>query len=360
MTLSLDPKAVGAFLTVDLKRIAKNWKAISNRVSPSIAGAVLKTNAYGLGSEQVGKALYEEGCRDFFTAYLHEAVALRKIMPEANIFTLHGALNGTIAGFIDNNITPVLATMSQLKEWNHFGDAENFKVDVALHVDTGMTRLGLTQDYIDYIVNHSDEFQYLNVKLVVSHLACADEPEKSKSDEQLALFKSKTDQLRKVFGDFKTSLSASDGIKLSNKEFYCDLVRPGLSLYDNAISLEARILQIQTAKPGQTIGYGATKTFTKETKVATLGIGYGDGYPRTLGNKGFVSIAGKLCLILGKISMDLTTVDVSEIDDKDLQSSPTAEIFGPNLPIDDVAKWAGTISYELLTNLSNRYYRIYQ
>ncbi|MCQ2965874.1 MAG: alanine racemase [Alphaproteobacteria bacterium] len=358
--MSITPNSAGAFLTINLRQIAENWKEAQKRVSPAFTGAVLKTNAYGLGSKKIASALYKAGCRHFFTAYIHEAIDIRSVAPDAEIYTLHGIFPRTELDFFNGEITPVLATLEQVEYWNHLGDKENKKYACALHLDTGMTRLGLTQENIDFIISHSNQFSHLDVRLVISHLACGDELQNPKSEKQLALFKQKVAQLRKIFGQFKCSLSATDGSRLENNEFYCDLIRYGVGLYDHAISLDAKILQIQTAHPGQTVGYGATYKIEKETKIATLAIGYGDGYPRTLGNKGFVYIAGYKCPIIGKISMDLTTVDVSEIPEDILKTTPTAEIFGEHLSIFDVAKSAGTIHYELLTNLSNRYYRIYE
>ena len=320
----------------------------------------MKTDAYGLGAEKVGKALYLAGCRVFFTAYVFEGITLRKVAPEADIYVLHGVLPHTELDFLTYNLIPVLSTPRQVADWNHLGHKEDIVLPAALHVDTGMTRLGLTAGQIDSLEKNPQQCKYLNVKLVISHLACADNPDNKMNFEQLEKFEEACLKLRRILpNDFKESLSATDGSRLDDERFYRDIVRPGIALYDGAVSLEAKILQIQDVSVGQSIGYGATHVFTKKSRVATLAIGYGDGYPRSLSNKGYVLIAGHPAPVVGRISMDLATVDVTGIDVEELRQTPTAEIFGEVLPLKDVAKLAGTIDYEMLTNLSRRFYRIY-
>ncbi len=356
----MTPEQAGAFLTVDLKKIADNWQAVQKRVGDKTqAAAVLKTDAYGLGAQKIAAALYHAGCRAFFTAYVFEAAALRQVLPEdAQIYVLHGVLPHTELDFLKYNLIPVLSTPRQITAWNHLGHKENRILPAALHVDTGMTRLGLTETDVNAVCTNVPA--YLNISLVVSHLACADDAQNPKNAEQLKRFDDLCTRLRAALPDpFKESLSATDGTHLTNPQYYKDLVRPGIALYDNAVSLEAKVLQIQDAMPDQTVGYGATHTFDKNARVATLAIGYGDGYPRTLSDRGYVWLAGKKAPIIGRISMDLTTVDVTGIDLKELLNTPTAEIFGQHCPIKEIAKLAGTIDYELLTNLSKRFYRIY-
>lgn len=356
----MTPEQAGAFLTVDLKKIAGNWQAVQTRVGDKTqAAAVLKTDAYGLGAQKIAPALYKAGCRIFFTAYVFEAAALRQVLPEdAQIYVLHGVLPQTELDFLRYNLIPVLSTPRQIAAWNHLGHKENRIMPAALHIDTGMTRLGLTGENVEKLCANVPA--YLNISLVVSHLACADNPENPKNEDQLKRFDGLCERLRAALPNpFKESLSATDGVNLTDPRYYKDIVRPGIALYEDAVSLEAKILQIQDAAPEQTVGYGATHTFKETARLATLAIGYGDGYPRTLANKGYVLVAGKKAPVVGRISMDLTTVDVTGIDPQELQNAPTAEIFGPRCPIKEIAKLAGTIDYELLTNLSGRFYRIY-
>ncbi|MBO4521187.1 MAG: alanine racemase [Alphaproteobacteria bacterium] len=357
----MTPEQAGAFLTIDLNKIADNWRKIQAKVGDKRqVAAVLKTDAYGLGAEKVGEALYRAGCRVFFTAYVFEGIALREVAPDADIYVLHGVLPHTELDFLKHNLIPVLSTPRQVVDWNHLGHKEDIVLPAALHVDTGMTRLGLTAGQIASLEKNPEQCKYLNVRLAVSHLACADNPDNKMSGEQLKKFEDACAVLRRILpDDFKESLSATDGYRLEDERFYRDIVRPGIALYDGAVSLEAKILQIQDVPAWQSIGYGATHVFMKKSRVATLGIGYGDGLPRNLSNKGYVLIAGHPAPIVGRISMDLTTVDVTDIDVEELQQSPTAEIFGNELPLKDVANIAGTIDYEVLTNLSKRFYRIY-
>ena len=357
----MTPEQAGAFLTIDLNKIADNWRKIQARVGDKRqVAAVLKTDAYGLGAERVGEALYRAGCRVFFTAYVFEAIALRNVAPEADIYVLHGLLPHTELDFLTYNLIPVLSTPRQVADWNHLGHKEDIVLPAALHVDTGMTRLGLTAGQVDSLEKNPEQCKYLNVKLVVSHLACADDPDNKMNAEQLEKFENACAKLHRILPDgFKESLSATDGSRLEDERFYRDIVRPGIALYDNAVSLEAKILQIQDVPAWQSIGYGATHVFMKKSRIATLAVGYGDGLPRSLSNKGYVLIAGHQAPIVGRISMDLMTVDVTDIAVEELQQTPTAEIFGEDLPLKDVANIAGTIDYELLTNLSKRYFRIY-
>ena len=355
----MTPEQAGAFLTVDLNKIAENWRTVQTRVGDKTrAAAVLKTDAYGLDARKVGQALYRAGCRIFFTAYVFEAIALREVLPDATIYVLHGVLPHTELDFLRYNLIPVLSTPRQLFDWNHLGHKENITLPAALHINTGMTRLGLSETDVAALCKNVPA--YLNISLVISHLACADNPENPKNVDQLNRFDTLCERLKTALPKpFLQSLSATDGSLLADKSFYKDIVRAGIALYDDAVSLEAKILQIQEVEAGQTVGYGATHAVKEKARIATLAIGYGDGYPRTLADKGYVWLAERKVPVVGRISMDLTTVDVTGIDDGELKLCPTAEIIGEHCPIKEIANLAGTIDYELLTNLSSRFYRIY-
>lgn len=350
----------GAVLTVDLKKIAENRRAVQARVgNRTRVAAVLKTDAYGLGAEKIAKALYATGCRDFFTAYGFEGTALRSVLPaDAKIYVLHGVFPDTETDFARNGLIPVLSTPEQIARWDAFAKRDNAVLPAAVHIDTGMTRLGLTESDAGALCSNVPE--NLKIELVISHLACADDPAHKKNEDQLNRFDALCAELRAALPEpFEQSLSATDGANLSDPRFYKDVVRLGHDLYDGAVSLRAKILQIQDAAAGQTVGYSATRTFDKPAKIATLAIGYGDGYPRSLANKGYVRIAGRKAPVVGRISMDLTTVDVTDVPAADLEKAETAEIYGEQCPLKEIAKIAGTIDYELLTNLGNRFYRVY-
>ncbi len=353
----MTPEQAGAFLSVDLNVIAKNWQSLQDKLGKKTKlASVLKANAYGLNLEKVAKKLFEQGCDTFFVAYTFEGIALREILPKAKIYVLHGVLPQTELDFLRYNLVPVLSSALQVKRWNHLGHKENILLPAALHVDTGMTRFALTKENLKALCLKKPE--YLKFELVMSHLSCADSS-KETSEKQLLCFDEICAELKEAFSyDFQKSLSATDGAALS-PAFHKDIVRLGIGLYDEAISLEAKILQIQEVKKGQSIGYGSTYVFDKSAKVATLAIGYADGYPRSLSNKGFVSLLGYKAPIVGRVSMDLTTIDVSDIPLDILQACPTVEIFGKDCKIKEIAKIAGTIDYELLTQLSARFFRIY-
>ena len=358
--MSLTPERAGAVLTVDLKRIVENRRAAQARVGAQTrVAAVLKTDAYGLGAEKIARAQYDAGCRDFFTAYGFEGAALRAVLPrDAKIYALHGVLPDTESDFAENDLIPVLSTLDQIRRWDAFARRKNAVLPAAVHVDTGMTRLGLTEADADVLCANAPE--NLKIGLAISHLACADDPENPKSEDQLSRFDALCAKLRAALPEpFEQSLSATDGANLPDARFYKDVVRLGHDLYNGAVSLRAKILQIQDAAAGQTVGYGATRTFDKPAKIATLAIGYGDGYPRSLANGGFVWIAGRKAPVVGRISMDLTTVDVTDVPAADLAKAETAEIYGEHCPLKEIAKIAGTIDYELLTNLGGRFYRVY-
>lgn len=357
--MSITPNSAGAFLTINLRQIAENWKNCQHH--GAIAGAVVKANAYGYGVKPIVNALYKAGCRIFFTAYEFEAAEIREFLTDKNvkIYALHGLLNGTEIDFLKSGTIPVLSTLDQIRRWNHQGDKENTILPAALHIDSGMSRLGLTPSDIDELVKNPPK--YLNIELVISHLACASDPNNPKSLDQYEKFTAGCEKLKTVFPNFKKSLSATDGIMFNDPRFDQDVTRPGHLLYDKvATSLDVKILQIQTAYPGQTVGYGATYKVEKEMKIATLAIGYADGYPRSCSNKSFVYIGDYKCPVIGRISMDLTTIDVSHVDAETLKNTPTAEIFGTHQTADEAVIPGGTIDDELTTCFSSRFYRIYE
>lgn len=356
----MTPEQAGAFLTIDLGAIAENWRSLQSRLgSNTECGAVLKTDAYGLGMDRVAPVLAKAGCKTFFVAHVFEGIDLRKLLPDADIYVLHGVLPETEQDFIDHRLVPVLSSLRQVEAWMAFADVKKEMLPAALHVDTGMTRLGLTEKNVaDFC---ADAPKNIDIKLVISHLACADEPKNPKNDDQLNRFDKLCSSLRKVLQhDFKESLSASDGCLFCDSRFHKDIARPGIALYDNAVTLEAKIVEVQEAGPGQTVGYGATYKITEKSRIATLSIGYGDGFPRTLGGVGMVYLADRYVPVVGRISMDLITVDVSGMHYKVLQEIKTAEIIGKHCPLKEFAKNAGTIDYEILTGLGRRFFRIYK
>ncbi len=367
---NITPDNSGAFVRVSLSTIRQNWRKMKDHLGAGKdCAATLKTNAYGMGATEIGKALYAEGCRHFFVAHVFEGEALRHVAPEADIFVLHGIWTDNASTFYNNKLTPVLNSLEQIKLWSDFAKSKSEKLACLLHFDTGMNRLGLSVADRDAILEKTSLLDGLDVKVIMSHLACADEPDHAKNSEQLAQFSVIEKSLRQILPNAKRSLVSSAGIYLG-KEYHYDLARPGIGLYglgvpdeaglELAVSLWGRVLQIHPTKVGETIGYGAAyKVHDKGQKIAVISVGYGDGFARCLGLKGYRAFYnGKELLSVGKFSMDLLTLDVTPVA-KEIKINDFVELMGQNISVKELADKAGTIEYELLTSLGVRYYRKY-
>jgi alanine racemase len=353
-----------ARLTVDLGALAANYAYLGTRAPGAEVAGVVKADAYGLGAGPVAKALFESGCRSFFVATPEEGAALRKALPVATrslIYVLHGFAGATPRDLAEEALIPVLSTAEDVALLAAYAKAEGQSMPAALHVDTGMNRLGLP------LAGLADlGLDGLSLVLVMSHLASADEPGNPSNAEQRARFET----VKARFPGVRASLANSAGILLGSA-YHADLVRPGIALYGGnplpdqpnplypVACLEAPLLQIRDAAPGERVGYGGTYTVERPSRLATLGIGYADGYLRSLGNRGRVLLGGQSAPIVGRISMDLTVIDVTQIPEEATRPGALAELFGPGLPLDEVAATAGTINYELLTRLGQRLARSY-
>lgn len=345
-------------LKVDLAAIRKNYAFLQKAAHSDMCAAVVKANAYGLGLAPVSKTLWDAGARLFFVAQLEEAIALRKVLPKADIAALNGLLPKSEKAFLTHNIIPVLNDVGQWQRWSK----ATKKNAAILHVDTGMNRLGLSAEDAKKLAG-TNPFPLF---AVMSHLACADTPHHKMNDAQYRAF----NNVRKLFPKAKASLANSAAI-LMDKCYHFDIARPGCALYGinprpklpnpmkNVVELRAPILQIHTATKDGTVGYGATLNIKKGTRLATLGLGYADGYLRSLSNHAEVFIAGEPCLIVGRVSMDLIVADVSHVSEAALAKATDAEIIGPAMPVDMVATAGGTIGYEIFTGLGPRITRVY-
>lgn len=318
---------------------------------------MVKADAYGLGISEAAKALYEAGAKNFFVAHLSEALALRKALEKPAIYVLNGFFPECADSYAKERISPVLNTLSQVEAWAKLPATEKSQ-GAALHVDTGMSRLGL----------HVDEYQNLKsvstlgLNLIMSHLACADTPEHALNAAQLETFKDiATDAA------MPASLANSAGIFL-DKGYAFNLTRPGIALYGSfpgpnahglkpVITLNARVLQIRRVKKGETVGYGAAFTAHEPRTIATLACGYADGFLRS-SYSSFAAYEGVKYPLAGRISMDLIAVDITDAP-KSLREGDFMELIGETVKIDDVAEKAGTIAYEFLTGLGKRYQRSY-
>ncbi len=365
------PDCAGAVLTVDLKVLQDNWRKIAREVTPAECAATVKGDAYGIGIEPAVRALWSAGCRIYFVALPHEGKAVRQFLPEADIYVMNGLMTGLAVHYRDHDLIPCLASPEEIVEWSDFCKAEGQRLACALHIDTGINRLGLTGRQVEQLAASPQVFDRINLRLILSHLACGDDPGSQMNHQQSDAF----DRLRGILPDAKASLANSPGCFLGNG-FTHDIVRPGVALYGGnpfatrpnpmspVVHLYAPILQVRDVPVGGTVGYSATWTAARPSKIEVLGLGYRDGYPRALSypaNDGpaHVMIGGHYAPVVGRVSMDLITVDVTDISEDFARRGGNAEMMGDHVTVDDIARWADTIPYEILTHLGSRYTRLY-
>ena len=352
-----------ALVTIDLAALTSNWKALAAQAGVAM-GAAIKGEAYGLGMEAVAKTLWSAGCRSFFVARPFEGAQLRAILPEALIFVLDGLYSGQADYYLQHELYPALISLDEAREWAASGKGK----PCAVHVDTGINRMGMTGQELTAVVAMKDQ---LRIVMVMSHLACSDEPAHLLNAKQHDLFA----KYRAMLPDVPASFANSSGIYLGEGYLY-DLVRPGVALYGGnplpgkpnpmktVVTLQLKIMQTKFVKQGDTIGYSATWTAPQGSRIALLGAGYRDGIPRKLSwsadkPAAQVFVAGRRVDVVGRVSMDMMAIDVTDLTEAETTRGTLVEIFGPNLPVDEAAAYAGTISYELLTHLGNRYARRY-
>jgi alanine racemase len=365
----LRPGATGV-LTIDLDAIVANWRKLDKKSVPAECAAVIKADAYGCGIARVARALAAAGCRTFFVATIEEARQAREAAPSAIIYVLNGMM-GDGEALAACDARPVISDFNELTEWEAFRQISGWRGGAGLHIDTGMNRLGLT------IADAAALLQRFSVgdhglSLVMSHLAVAELPGNALNARQLGSFR----EIAGRFGGLPASLANSSGIFLGSA-FGFDMVRPGAALYginptpeaDNpmqpVVDLKARILQLRQIERGDTVGYGGTWTARRPTRLAVIAAGYGDGYFRAGGsNDGTrgaeVIVAGRRCPIAGRISMDLMTVDVTDVPAREVKRDDTATLIGDGITVDELAHHFGTIGYEVLTSLGRRYQRMYK
>ena len=354
-----------AVLTIDLRAVAANWRNLAALASPAECAGVVKADAYGLGLEPVSRALRDAGCRTFFVALPDEGRRLRALLPQAAIYVLNGLPPGRAADFAAADLRPVLGSPPEIADWAAHC-RQTGPLPAAIHVDTGMNRLGLRPEEVPALLE-SGLLGRFRPSLVMSHLACADEPGNALTLRQLELFR----RVRALFPGVPASLANSAGT-LSGPEFMFDLVRPGIALYGAeaiegralrpVVTLEAPVAQVREAAPNESVGYGAAQTLRRPTRLAVLCIGYADGYLRAASasdsRRGAeAAVMGRRVPVVGRVSMDLTAVDVTDI--PEAERGAMVELIGPTIPVDELARAAGTIGYEVLTRLGNRLIRHY-
>lgn len=355
-----------AWLTIDLGAVVANWQSLRDRMASKQCAAVVKADAYGLGLEKVGPALYAAGCRLFFVAHFQEALALRRLLPDAEIAVLSGLGPKEAPEFTDHQILPVLNDREQIHAWNRHCTDKVARFPAILHVDTGMNRLGLLPAEALALQKDLPSFKNMTLRALMSHLACADEPDHPLNLQQLETFSA----IGKNFPAIPATLAASSGLFLDEK-YQFDFGRPGAAIYGlnptpgkanpqrPTLRLEARILQVRRVDRPMTVGYGAAYSVRGPTSVATIGVGYADGYLRSLSNRGRMTISGIPVPIIGRVSMDLITLDVTKLPEPLAQPGQTVCLIGDDLTPDDIAQTAETIGYEILTSLGHRYTRRY-
>lgn len=358
----------GALLTIDLGAVADNWLTLKGMAADGAdCAAVLKANAYGLGAVPVAQALAAAGCRNFFVAHVDEGIALRRHLPAAaNLFVLHGAPPGAEEACAANGLIPILNSLPQLRAWVALCGRWSRRLPAGVQVDSGMARAGMDAAELAELDAVPELLAAFDLRLIMSHLACADEPESPMNREQLQAF----NVLRARFPQVPASFANSSGVFLG-KEWHFDLLRPGVALYGGnptpgkpnpmkpVVRLRAKIMQMRAVPAGASVGYGRGHITAAPSRIATAGVGYADGFFRCLGGKAQAYWADTPLPIVGRVSMDMITVDVTTVPEDLLYPGALIDLIGTHRTVDDLATEAGTISYEILTSLGNRYHRTY-
>ena len=357
-----------ATLQINLKAIQNNYLKLQKESYPALCCATLKADAYGLGVKEISMALYKIGCRDFFVATLGEALFLRNILSDCNIYIFHGVKKDETEAFIENNLTPVLNDLEQVDIYNKSAAKVQKTLPAILHFDTGINRLGITANKSKFLLDNSKKIlKNLDIRFIMSHLACSNEFDNIRNDEQLNAFL----EIAKHFPNIPKTIANSSAIFL-NKKYHLEMTRPGAALFginpapylndnpmENAIKLTSKIIHIKEIEKNGMVGYGNICPVSKNMELATIPIGYADGYPRSLTNRGYVQLKNKIVPILGRISMDSCMIDISKFSKGEIKIGDEVEIIGENINLQELAKQAGTIAYEILTSFSTRFEKVY-
>jgi alanine racemase len=361
------PTHAGALLTIDLDAICDNWRTLKGRLGGAECAAVVKADAYGLGARKVASALYLTGCRHFFVAHLSEAIELRPALAaDAVIYILHGVHPGAEMECVTHGLVPVLNSLPQLMAWRTLAQRLGSVLPAILQIDTGMARLGLSTDELERIAADHGMLTGIDLKFIMSHLAAAEDQANPINRMQLERFRAALECLPVA----RASLANSSGIFLGS-DYHFDLVRPGAALYGVAplagqanplrpvIRLQAKVVQTRTIESGTSVGYSHAWTARRRSRIATVAVGYADGYLRSLSNRGDAHFEGIRLPIVGKVSMDTITIDISDLPEGRVGEGSLIDLADPRHGVDDIASRAGTIGYEILTSLGNRYSRAY-
>jgi alanine racemase len=360
--------SANSFLCINIDLIISNYMLLKKKLGKAACAATLKADAYGIGAAKVGPALVKAGCSSFFVATIDEAIDLRNYikLKHIKIAVLSGFLPKTEPIFNEYDIIPVINNLDQLRDWKKYNSATGKSLNSVLQIDTGMNRLGLTANELYKILDNPTEINGANLCGLMSHLACSDEPDHEMNQKQLLEFIKAKNKLPRM----ETSLANSGGIFLG-KSYHFDLARPGIALYGatpnynacnplkQAIKLYGRVLQIRETGANQTVGYGASYKPTRDSVIATVGVGYADGYLRSLSSNSYAFFNNIKIPIIGRVSMDCITVDISSVPTRTIKPGDFIEVMGDNFTIDDIAKAANTVPHEILSGLGTRHFRQY-
>jgi alanine racemase len=350
-------------LTIDLDAIAANWRLLAARHGAR-AACVVKADAYGMGAAAVASRLYAEGARHFFVATLGEGLALRPHLPAAMIAILDGLITEAAGLYAAHRLAPVLGNEAEIAAWSAHAKRLGRPLPALIHIDSGMNRLGLSPAALTRLSDNPRDLEGIDILYVMTHLANAEVADDPRNLQQVARF----DAACALLPPAPRSLANSSGIFLG-PAFTSDLARPGAALYGinptpgqpnpmhPVMRLTARVLQLRRIDEGDAVGYNAIWRAARPTLVATVAAGYADGYHRALSNKAFAAFDGARLPLIGRVSMDLTTLDATDC--AALAQGDSIELIGPAIPPDEVAAWAGTNGYEVLTSLRSRGERIY-
>jgi alanine racemase len=358
------PPGAGAVLDVDLSAIVANWRTLCARHPGGPVAGVVKADAYGLGARRVAPALHDAGCRHFFVAHLDEALAIRALLPGSMLAVLNGLSEGSEDLFVAHHITPALGSIPEVDRWAAIAGRVGRKLPAILHIDTGMSRLGLDARELAVLRQDATRLSPIDVTYIMTHLVSSEVSHDPLNREQRARFESACLGLPSA----PRSVANSSGIFLG-EDFGSDLARPGAALYGinptpgeanpmrPVVRLHARVLQVRTVEPGESVGYNATWRAARQSQIATAALGYADGWHRSVSGQGKAFFDGRAVPLVGRVSMDLTTFDVT--DHPDIHAGAWLEVIGPHCSPDDVAVAAGTNGYEILTSLGRRFHRVY-
>lgn len=364
-----------AILTVDLDALRYNWRVMAMRAGSAECGAVVKADAYGIGIESAVPALFKGGCRTFFVAHLSEGMRARAVAPTAAIYVLNGFVEARISAYRAHRLRPVLGAVEEIATWKRVGMGSEL---AALHVDTGMNRLGLRMDEASGFISGTRLAEF-GIGMTMTHFASAEiegAADREAQMEAFAAIQSIVQARTSPNRDIPASLCNSSGHFIEGVNTY-HLTRPGYALYGGnptpgrknpmrpVIRLEAPVIQVNSIRQGDAVGYNGNWIATRDSRIATISCGYADGLPRNLGNTpqhkgGTAIIAGHECPFVGNVSMDLITIDVTDLPEGAVKRGDMATMIGDALDIDRVGQSGKTIGYEVLTSLGKRYRRVYR